>query len=158
MSDFLKNQFLVFNVDEAYAIELSKVQEIVEMTGITRVPETPSYIAGVMNLRGHVVPVLDIRERFKKAPAAENSSRRCIVLVEFDGNPLGLIVDNVVDLITIEEGAFSEPPQVGNDYSHVFIRLVGVHDGKMHLIIDTDKLVNHSDLKFMDNEEESVIG
>lgn len=145
--EMLKNQYLIFEVDEAFAIELEQVIEIVEYANITCVPETPEYIAGVINLRGHVVPVIDMRVRFMKKAKADND-RRCIIIVNFEDNQLGLVVDNVVDLIQLEDENLSEPPQVGNDYAHVFIKQIGVHNEKMNLIVDVDKLVNYNEISF----------
>jgi len=145
------SQYLIFEVDEAYGLELDKVLEIIEYTGITQVPETPDYIAGVINLRGHVVPVMDVRARFKKEPG-DHLPRRCIILVSFEESTLGLIVDNVLDLIVIEEGSLSQPPQIGNDYAHNFIKLIGVYEDKMNLIVDVDKLIHLNDLSFLEND------
>lgn len=146
-------QYLVFSVDEHYALELAKIVEILEYKPITRVPETPAYIAGMMNLHGSVLPVLDMRRRFHK-PDRDDLPYRCIVVTRFEGMKLGLVVDTVDDLIALEPGSISQPPQVGEDYAHVFIKQIGVYEDKMVLIIDADKLVNHSDLSFLKEEEE----
>jgi len=145
-------QYLIFEVDEAYAIELSSIVEILEIQPITRVPETPDYITGVMNVRGQVVPVIDLRVRFKK-PANESIERKCVIVTKFENLDLGLIVDSVSDLINIDDENISEPPQVGNDYSHIFIKAIGVYDGQMKLILDTDKVINHSDIDFLEEEQ-----
>ena len=146
------NKYLVFEVDETYAVELKGVVEILEMQPVTSVPETPSYIKGVINLRGRVVPVVDVRDRFKKA-AIDESSRKCIIIVNFEGIILGLIVDSVVDLITIEPDKISEPPTVGGSYAHIFIKAIGIYEEEMKLIIDENKIINHSDLDFLNAEE-----
>ena len=144
----LKSQFLLFEVDEEYAIDLGKVIEVIEFQPVTGVPETPPYITGVINLRGQVIPVIDLRIRFRKEPK-EYDYRTCIIVVDMEGIHLGLIVDNVLDLITVEESNIIPPPQVGNDYSHVFIKSIAMHEGKVKLIIDGDKIINHSDLDFL---------
>ena len=153
MDDNLKNRYLLFEIDEEYAVELSKVLEVIEFQPVTRVPETPDYITGVINLRGHVVPVIDLRVRFKKA-LKEYNYRTCIIVVDIEGIHLGLVVDKVLDLITFNESEIIPPPQVGNDYSHVFIKSIGMHEGKVKLIIDGDKIINYNDLEFL-NETES---
>ena len=150
VTEEMKNKYLIFDVDESYALELGKVLEIIELAAVTAVPETPDYISGVINLRGHVVPVVDLRVRFRKAPGVK-SSRQCIVVVDFDGVNLGLIVDNVVDLVTIDEDSISPPPQVGTEYAHVFIKEIGIYNGEMKLIVDGDKIINHSDLEFLND-------
>lgn len=151
MSENTMNKYLLFEVDEVYALSLDNVVEIIEMTEVTRVPEAPDYIAGIINLRGHVVPLLDIRKRFRKPPR-EDAPARCIVIARIEENQLGLMVDNVIDLIDIAPENLKEPPQVGSSYTHVFIGAIGILNGQMHLIIDTDKLVNYADLN-LDGEE-----
>ncbi len=144
-------QYLVFSVDESYALELSKIVEILEYKPITRVPETPPYIAGMMNRHGSVLPVIDMRKRFHKEDRPD-LPYRCIIVIRFDEMKLGLVVDNVNDLITLDPGSISAPPQVGPDYAHVFIKGIGVHEQKMMLIVDADRLVNQSDLTFLEEE------
>lgn len=144
----MQNKYLIFEVDERYAIEIEKVIEIIELMPITKVPETPSYIEGVINLRGQVIPVISLRERFKK-PAKRNAKRNCIIIISFDEIKLGLIVDTVLDLILIPADMVSPPPQVGSEYAHVFIKSIGVSDGQMNLILDGDKIINYSDIEFL---------
>ncbi len=149
--DELLHKYLVFSVDESYALELSKVREIMEYKPITRVPETPAYIVGVMNRHGSVVPVIDMRKRFHQ-PDLENASRRCTIIIRFDGGHLGLLVDNVTDLIDIAPEMISPPPQVGKSYSHVFIKAIGIYKEQMVMIVDADKLVNLDDLAALPEE------
>lgn len=147
----LENKYLMFEVDEQYLISLTHVTEIIEVLNITRVPETPDYIAGIVNLRGHVIPVLDVRKRFKK-PDREGG-RQCFIVAEINESPLALMVDNVLDLIDIEPENLKEPPQVGHSYIHVFVKYIGVAGNEMHLIVDPDKLVNYDDLFFLEANE-----
>lgn len=152
MNNDINNKYLLFSVDEEYALPLSNVVEIIEMVDMTRVPETPDYISGIINLRGHVVPVIDIRKRFKK-PEYTGGHTQCIVITRIDSNFLGLVVDKVIDLIDIEPGKLSASPHLGGSYAHVFIKAIGIYDDKMHLIVDPDRLVNHNDLFFVEDEK-----
>ncbi len=149
----LVDKYLVFRVDESFALELKTIVEIVESRPVTKVPETPDYIAGVINLRGETLPVLDMRQRFKKPPR-EEGLRSCMIVIRFEDTKLALIADEVTDLITIAPEAVAPPPQVGNDYSHVFIQAIGIYDDSMHLILDADKLINLSELCFMLQEND----
>ncbi len=144
----LLNKYLVFSVDENYALELKSVHEIVEFREVSAVPETPGYILGVINLRGQIVPVIDLRVRFHK-PAKLNLPRRCIIVAKYQAQLLGLVVDDVLDLVAIEEDQISSPPRVNSSYEHVFIKKIGVSGDSMVLIVDEDKLVNLEDLDFM---------
>jgi Chemotaxis signal transduction protein len=157
MSEHLNDKYLIFEVDEYYAVEIAAVVEIIEYSVPTNVPDTPDYIAGMMNLHGHIVPVIDIRTRFRKKPK-DITARKCIIIVNINHNQLGLIVDNVMDLITIDPANLTAPPQVGTSYSYVFIKSIGISDKKMHLVIDTDKLINHKDLEIMESAEDTGDG
>lgn len=149
----IENKYLLFSVDEEYALALSDIGEIIQYREVTRVPDTPDYVAGIINMRGHVVPVIDVRKRFKKPEKQGDLSRRCIIFANVEDNQLGLIVDDVLDLIEIEPENLKEPPQVGNNYIHVFIKYIGIYGNTMQLIVDTDKLVNYNDLFFLENRE-----
>lgn len=148
----IDNKYLVFEVDEAYALALHHVVEIIEYRDVTKVPETPDYIAGIINLRGHVVPVIDVRRRFRKA-YREGVRPRCIVIIRLDNNLLGLSVDNVVDLVDINPEELTAAPQIGGSHAHAFISAIGIRDGVMQLVVDTDRLVNYNDLYALEGEE-----
>lgn len=149
MVNDINSKYLIFEVDEEYALPLSYIVEIIDAADITRVPETPDYIAGIINLRGHVVPVIDIRKRFHKPDRGE-LCRQCIIITRIESNLLGLVVDNVIDLVDIDPKQISPSPQVGGSYVHVFIKSIGIYDEKMMLIVDADRLVNYNDLFFTD--------
>ena len=149
------NKYLIFEVDEEYALDVANVLQIIEMADITRVPDAPDYVAGIINLRGHVVPVIDMRKRFRKGKGADGLSR-CIVIAEIENNMLGLIVDSVVDLIDIDDDMIKDSPRVGTSFAYVFVKGIGIVGEKMHLIVDADKLVNYNDLNFLDHDEEAA--
>ena len=109
--DTQKNRFLTFMVDsESYGLEISVVTEIIGIQEITKIPETPDYIKGVINLRGRVIPVMDVRLRFRKPPL-EYDDRTCIVVVDMKNLSVGLIVDSVSEVLTIQEGDIVPPPE-----------------------------------------------
>ncbi|MGL5435400.1 MAG: chemotaxis protein CheW [Lachnospiraceae bacterium] len=145
-------KYLTFKLDESYALHMSCIVEIMEYKTVTVVPETPAYIAGVINIRGVVLPVIDMRARFR-LPEASERSRRCIIIINFNDKKMGLIVDHVTDLIEISPEKVSPPPQAGTYYSHVFIKGIGILDSGMTLIVDTDKLVNLNELEFLEDFE-----
>lgn len=155
INDEVLSKYLLFSIDELFAIPLENVVEIIEDRPVTRIPETPDYILGIMNLRGSVVSVIDMRTRFKK-PVQNDLPHKCIVIIRYEGMQLGLVVDDVLDLITIPKESITPPPQVGGNYSHVFVKAIGVKDNIMTLIIDTDKLIHLDDLAFIENLDEEV--
>lgn len=105
-------QLVSFNLDqEEYGINVLKVREIIRMLNITRVPNTPHYVEGVINLRGKVIPIISLRKRFE-LPEAENDKRTRIMVMEAVGELMGFIVDEVSEVIRISEKEIQPPPPV----------------------------------------------
>jgi len=139
--DTTKDRYLTFNIDsEAYGLEISSVKEIIEMVPITKVPESSEFVEGIINLRGDIIGVLDVRKRFLKdtKPYDEHT---CIIVVEYDDNNLGLIVDSVNEVLTIEGSKIFAPPNAKLNHYNQYIRNIGQVDGGVVLLIDLDKLL-----------------
>ncbi len=114
--DTLKNMYLTFRLgNEDYGIEIRYVTEIVGMQKITEVPDMPQFVKGVVNLRGQVIPVLDMRIRFHMEPR-EYDERTCIVVVNINQAQVGLVVDTVNEVRNIEEDMISPPPKDSAQY------------------------------------------
>ena len=107
--DTLKDKYLIFYVaEEAFAIEIRYVMEIIGLQPMTSVPELPDYIRGIINLRGTIVPIMDVRLRFKK-PFLEYTDRTCVIIVEMNEISMGLVVDRVAEVMTIPEDEIVDP-------------------------------------------------
>lgn len=105
-------QLVSFNLDaEEYGIDVLKVREIIRMPNVTRVPNTPCYVEGVINLRGKVIPVMSLRKRFNLGET-ENDKQTRIMVMEVDGELMGFIVDSVSEVIRISESEIQPPPPV----------------------------------------------
>jgi len=141
--DTTKDLYLSFIVDnDEYAISVTNVKEIIPMQKITVVPETPDYVRGIINLRGDIVPVIEISRRFMK-PDKEIDENTCIVIINHPdyAHPLGLIVDRVVGVYTITDEFVTEPPKAKLSYSNMYVKNIGkTHDG-LKLLLDLDKLI-----------------
>jgi len=139
--DTQKDQYLIFSVgSELYGIEIKSVTEIIGIQNITRVPELPDYIKGIVNLRGRIIPVMDVRLRFKKEPLAYND-RTCVIVVDFRNLSVGLIVDSVSEVLSISEEDIVPPPELavsGNRY----IQGIGKVGSDVRLIIDCNMLLS----------------
>ena len=139
--DTTKDRYLTFNIDsEAYGLEISSVKEIIEMVPITKVPESPEFVEGIINLRGDIIGVLDVRKRFlkKSIPYDEHT---CIVVVEYEDYALGLIVDSVNEVITVEEGNIFAPPSAKLNHYNQYIRNIGQVEDGVILLLDLEKLL-----------------
>ncbi len=142
--DTQKGRFLTFNLgSESYGLEIKFVTEIIGIQPITEVPELPDYIRGIINLRGKIIPVMDVRLRFKKN-FIEYNDRTCVIVIDIREVSIGLIVDSVSEVISIPETEIVAPPEVsrgGNKY----IKGIGKVHGEVKLLLDCDKLLNEDE-------------
>lgn len=139
--DTLKDMYLSFRLgDEDYCLEIRHVTEIVGIQKVTEVPDMPHYVKGVVNLRGQVIPVIDMRLRFNM-PGRDYDERTCIVVVHLNGSQVGLVVDTVNEVRSIEEENVSPPPKGGGAESAQYIRGLGKVGDSVKIILDTNKLL-----------------
>jgi purine-binding chemotaxis protein CheW len=140
--DTQKDKFLTFSLgNEFYGIEIRYVTEIVGMQPITEVPELPEYIRGIINLRGKIIPVMDVRLRFKKT-LREYNDRTCIIVIDVKDIAIGLIIDSVSEVISIPEADIVAPPGASQGLSNKYIKGIGKVGNEVKLILDCDKLLN----------------
>jgi purine-binding chemotaxis protein CheW len=144
--DTLKDRYLTFSLGkESYGIEVRYVIEIIGMQAITEVPEMPEYVKGIINLRGKIIPVMDVRLRFKKEPK-EYNDRTCIVVIDIKGISIGLIVDSVSEVLTIPEEDVVDPPRMNKDFNNRYIKKIGKVKNEVKLLLDCVKLLTDDEL------------
>jgi purine-binding chemotaxis protein CheW len=145
--DTQKDRFLTFLIGEVtYGIDISFVTEIVGLQPITMLPGLPVYLKGIINLRGRIIPVMDVRLRFKQAPQDYND-RTCIIIVNSGGLNLGLIVDAVAEVVTIPESNRVAPPSLQGETANPYIKAIGKVDDQVKLLLDCVKLVTGETVK-----------
>lgn len=141
VEDTLKDKFLTFVIEnDEYGIEIANIKEIIKVTRITQVPESPSYVKGIINLRGDIVPVIDVRNRFGK-PQKEYDALTCIVVIDYVKYRIGLIVDSVNEVVHINEEDILPPPNSKLNYYNQFIRNIGRADDGVKLLLDLEKFL-----------------
>jgi purine-binding chemotaxis protein CheW len=143
-------QYLTFKLaDEIFALDVAKVREILELTTITKVPQTPDYMRGVINLRGSVVPVIDLRLNFRMQ-CTEQTVNTCIIVVEvsLDGETivLGVLADSVQEVVEMEPDRIEPPPQLGTKLNTEFIKGMGRVDNDFVMILNIDKVFSSDEL------------
>jgi purine-binding chemotaxis protein CheW len=143
-------QFLTFSLGEdIFAINVIKAKEVLDFSEVTRVPQTPDYMLGVINLRGSVVPVIDMRRKFNM-PMADRTRNSCIVVVEVDvdGEPVtvGALADSVREVIDLAPSQIEPPPRIGTRLNTEFIQGMGNIDDCFVIILDIDKVFSIEDL------------
>ncbi|MBU3215145.1 chemotaxis protein CheW [Clostridium estertheticum] len=144
--DTQRGKFLTFSVGkESYGIEIKFVTEIIGIQEITEVPELPDYVKGIINLRGKIIPVIDVRLRFRKEPKDYND-RTCIVVINIKETVVGLIVDNVAEVINIDDSNIVPPPQMKTGFHNRYVRGIGKVGNEVKLLLDCDKLLNDEEL------------
>jgi purine-binding chemotaxis protein CheW len=144
------NQYLTFRLaEEDFAIPISNVREVLDYTTITRVPRTPAFLRGVINLRGNVVPVIDLRLNLRM-PATQRTVDTCIVVVDVNLGgeivQMGALADSVQEVIDIEPSQIGPPPSLGPKLNTDFIRGMGKRGEEFVIILDIDKVLSSDDL------------
>ncbi|MBB5147854.1 MULTISPECIES: chemotaxis protein CheW [Ureibacillus] len=136
---------IVFQLmDKEYAIPVSQVQGIEKMMHITRVPRTEKFVKGVINLRGVVTPIIDLRERFG-LPSAENTESVRIIIVQFDDMEVGFVVDSANDVIDLPVNSIEPQPEVVGVIEEAFISGVAKIDNRLLILLHLDKVLNISE-------------
>ena len=143
-------QYLTFKLDEEiFALDVAKVREILDFTDITKVPQTPDFMRGVINLRGSVVPVVDMRLKFGMSKT-EKTVNTCIVVVEVttegETTVLGALADSVQEVIELDPGQIEPAPGIGTKLRTDFISGMGKHDGRFIMILDIDKVFSSDEI------------
>jgi purine-binding chemotaxis protein CheW len=143
-------QYLTFQLGEgAFALDVSNVREILELGSVTKVPKTPGYMRGVINLRGSVVPVIDMRAKFDLA-RTEETVDTCIIVVEVDieqeKNIVGALVDSVQEVVELEPQQIEAAPRMGTQLRTDFIKGMGKKDDSFVIILDIDRVFSSEEL------------
>lgn len=140
--DTIKDQYLTFTIeDEDYGVEIAYVKEIIKMQSITKVPEMPSFIEGITNLRGDLIGVLDVRKRFGKPPK-EYNEETCIIVIIYGDYTLGIIVDTVQETAIIPEDRTTPPPSAKLSFANQFIHNIGKVGEEVKLLLDVERFLS----------------
>ena len=143
-------QYLTFKLaDEVFALDITKVREVLDFTSVTRVPRTPEFMRGVINLRGSVVPVVDLRLKFGMS-RTENSVNTCIIITEVtvdgDTTVLGCLADSVQEVLDLEPGSIAPAPRIGTKLRTEFIKGMGKRDERFIILLDIYKVFSTDEL------------
>jgi len=135
-------QWVTFRLeDETYGINVMQVQEVLRYTEIAPVPGAPSYVLGIINLRGNVVTVIDTRSRFGLPPTEVTDNSR-IVIIEAERQVLGILVDSVAEVVYLRSSEIDSAPNVGTEESAKFIQGVSNREGELLILVDLNKLLS----------------
>jgi purine-binding chemotaxis protein CheW len=139
------NQFLTFNLgEELYGVDILRVQEIKGYTAVTKIPNTPSHIKGVLNLRGTIVPIVELRTKFGM-PTIDYTAFTVIIVVVVRDKVMGLVVDAVSDVLNIDKKDIQSPPQFGVKVDVSFLNGIGKSGDKLVALLDIDRMLSEGD-------------
>jgi len=142
--------YLTFKLgDEVFAIDVARVREVLDLSPITKVPQAADFMRGVINVRGSVVPVVDLRTKFGMAPVESTLDTRVVVMeisVEGEQIELGGLADSVHEVLELEAGQIEPPPRIGAKWRTEFIRGIGKRDDQFIIILDIDRVFSADEL------------
>jgi len=153
-------QYLTFKLDdEVFALDIRKVREVLDFTTITKVPRTPDFMRGVINLRGSVVPVVDLRLKFGMTKT-EKTVNTCIIIAELsvdnETTILGALADSVQEVMDLEGGQVEPAPRIGMRLNMEFIKGIGKQDNNFIIILDIDKAFSSTELVLVQTVQDST--
>ena len=143
-------QLVGFNLgEEEFGVDILKVQEINRMVEITKVPQSPDFVEGVINLRGEIIPVIDLRKRFG-IPERDYDKQTRIIVAEIGESTIGFVVDAVSEVIRINSNTVEQPPQIVTGQQADYIQGVGKLDDRLLMLLDIDKVLTQSEISHLD--------
>ncbi|MEA1935093.1 MAG: chemotaxis protein CheW [Thermodesulfobacteriota bacterium] len=146
-----ENQYVVFALNEqTYGIEINKIKEVLSYRKITPIPHVKEFVKGIINLRGIILPVFDLREKFR-LPSVEYTMFHVIIVVELSGRTMGVIVDEITDVLKIHQEDFQTTEYLPSGLCKEFLKGVGKKgDNMMIILLDMDRLLSPEELEVMD--------
>jgi purine-binding chemotaxis protein CheW len=154
--DTQHGRFLMFDLgEEVFGLEISYVTEIIGMQPISSLPEAPDYIKGIVNLRGKIIPVIDVRLKFKK-PSIDYTDRTCIIVIDTGAFFVGLIVDSVAEVITLEDSQIVPPPDIRTGIQNRYIKGIGKTAAGVALLLDCEKIFSEGEAKEINGSIDSI--
>lgn len=157
--DAQRGMYMTFKSgNEYFGLKIQYVSEIIQFQTITAIPETEDYIKGLINLRGKVIPVIDVRLRFKQQPF-EYNDRTCIIVINVKSMLVGLIVEKIAEVVDINEDNILPPPTIGrtDKVQNKYVYGIGKVGNSVKLLLDPDKLLNDEDLSVVEQNGEMNI-
>ncbi len=152
------SQLISFSVDgEEYGLDILRVKEVIRAAEVTRLPRAPAFVKGIINLRGDVVPIIDLREKFSYESAEYTDSTRVIV-VDVDGRLVGMIVDEASQVLRIPDSQIEPPPPIVGGLPSHYIKGVGKLEDRLIILLNIDKILSSDEMQELEGlEAESSI-
>ncbi len=161
-AESITTQYLTFKLgEEMFALDIAKVREVLDFTTVTKVPRMPDFMRGVINLRGSVIPVVDLRVKFGMA-GSETTVNTCIIIsevaVDGDTTVLGALADSVQEVLDLERGNIAPAPRIGTKLRTDFIKGIGKQNDRFVILLDIDRVFSSDELAFTHAGQPEVAG
>lgn len=152
-----ETQLAVFGVGgEEYAIDIMQIMEIIRPQKVTRIPNAPAVVEGVINLRGRVVPVIDLRKRFGADPGKADPKKVRVVILKLSGRVIGTVVDEVTEVIYMKSGQIESTPEAVKGIDSEYLKGVGKHGDRLIVVLDIDRLLTRGELSALSEAESAA--
>ncbi|MEE9386870.1 MAG: chemotaxis protein CheW [Nannocystaceae bacterium] len=149
--DTQAGKYLTFVLEgQSYGLEIKHVTEIIGLQKITKIPDVPDFIKGIINLRGKVIPIMDVRCRFRMPPR-DYDERTCIIVIQVRDSAVGLLVDTVSEVLDIADNQIEPPPNVGSETGGGFMKGVGKTEKSVKLLLDAERLLYGEELEKLES-------
>lgn len=150
-------QLVIFKLgDEEYGIPVHNVQEIIRMTEVTKIPKTPKHVSGVINRRGDIIPIVDLKQFFE-LPRSEQDDDTRIIVVEVGNEVLGIVVDHVSEVLRLSTDAIEPPPRLSERAEAAYFTGIGKQEDRLIMLLDLHKIVPDFELEKMPSFQDSVV-
>ena len=160
-AESVTTQYLTFKLgEEAFALDIAKVREVLDFTSVTKVPRTPDFMRGVINLRGSVIPVVDLRVKFGMT-RTESSVNACVIITEVtvdgDTTVLGALADSVQEVLDLDADTIAPPPRIGTKLKTDFIKGIGKQQDRFVILLDIDRIFSSDEIAITRTGQPEVV-
>lgn len=147
-------QFIVFTVgDEKFGVDVKQAREIIPSTELTKVPNSPDFVLGVINLREEIIPIIDLKKKLRLNSDSRSNQDEKIIIVELDNNLIGMKVDNVSEMIRLYTSDIADPPKIVKGINRDYLSGVGKLGDKLLILLDLDKILSQKEIDELDKME-----
>uniref|UniRef100_A0A7C5V4L4 Chemotaxis protein CheW n=1 Tax=Caldicellulosiruptor owensensis TaxID=55205 RepID=A0A7C5V4L4_9FIRM len=152
-----EKQLVIFKLgNEEYGVDIMQVKEIIKMTNITKIPQVPSFVEGIISLRGEILPIIDMRKKFG-LPAGEKTRQTRILVINLDNVTIGGIVDEVTEVLRLPNDAITPPPPVIRGINTEYLQGVGQINGRIIILLDMSKILTSNEVIQIEELKEELL-
>ncbi len=147
-------QFIVFTIgDEKYGVDVKQAREIIPSTKLTKVPNSPDFVLGVINLREEIIPIIDLKKKLRLTSDSQVKKEEKIIIVELDNSLIGMKVDNVSEMIRLYTSDIAEPPKIVKGINRDYLSGVGKLGDRLLILLNLDKILSQKEIEELDKME-----